>query len=55
MGEVLTAFSNQSSQQFLTKFGIKKPDFDTEIIFTCRIGQRSQSAANAVKNLGYTK
>lgn len=54
MGEVLTAFSNQSSQQFL-RFGIKKPDFDTEIIFTCRIGQRSQSAANGVKNLGYTK
>lgn len=55
MGEVITAFSNHTSHQFLSRFGRNKPDFDTEILFTCRIGQRSQSAANAVKNLGYTK
>lgn len=54
MGDVKTALSSKDST-FHTRYGQKKPDKNNELIFMCRIGMRSETAANIAKDLGYTK
>lgn len=38
---------------FKAKYGRDKPKFDTVIIFHCKIGKRSQNAAEILQKLGY--
>ncbi|KAM7360141.1 rhodanese domain-containing protein CG4456-like [Cochliomyia hominivorax] len=38
---------------FRAKYGRDKPDKNTEIIFHCKIGKRSQNAAELARSLGY--
>ena len=44
-----------SSDNFKTLFQREKPTVDTEIIFYCKIGARSQSATDLCYKLGYKK
>lgn len=54
VGDIPTAFG-MSDRQFKTKYQRNKPDLSDEIIFHCKIGKRSESAAIAVSKIGYTK
>ncbi|KAF3908180.1 hypothetical protein AA313_de0201804 [Arthrobotrys entomopaga] len=38
---------------FLDKFGFEKPSLDTELVFSCKAGVRSSSAARIAKMAGY--
>ncbi|XP_014239273.1 putative thiosulfate sulfurtransferase, mitochondrial isoform X2 [Cimex lectularius] len=40
--------------EFLSKYGKKKPDLDTKIIVSCRSGKRSTDAYQCLEKLGYT-
>jgi len=42
-----------SDQLFKSKYGRNKPKSDTEIIFHCKIGRRSLTAAEAANKLGF--
>jgi rhodanese-related sulfurtransferase len=44
-----------SNDEFKKRFNREKPTPNTEIIFHCKIGMRSQSAADACKQLGFNK
>ncbi|XP_014093205.1 rhodanese domain-containing protein CG4456 [Bactrocera oleae] len=41
-------------QMFLSKYGRRKPNFDDEIIFTCRLGKRALKAAEIANAMGFT-
>ncbi|XP_013110580.1 rhodanese domain-containing protein CG4456 [Stomoxys calcitrans] len=45
---------NVDAGAFKAKYGRDLPQKDTEIIFHCKIGKRSLSAAEIAKSLGYT-
>lgn len=40
---------------FVERYQRKKPTSDDDLIFMCRIGVRSNTAAVKAKNLGYNK
>lgn len=52
VGEALS--ENTNDEQFQKKFGCKKPDKDTEVIFYCKIGVRSLKAAQEAQQLGFS-
>lgn len=41
------------ADEFKTNFGRDKPDNDTEVIFSCRLGGRAAKAAEVAKELGF--
>lgn len=54
LGQVSEELSaNMDKKAFKAKYGRDKPDENTEIIFHCKIGRRSQNAAELAKSLGY--
>ncbi|TMW44623.1 hypothetical protein DOY81_010300 [Sarcophaga bullata] len=54
LGQVAEELSaNMDKGVFKAKYGRDKPDGNTEIIFHCKIGRRSQNAAELAKSLGY--
>lgn len=54
LGQVAEELSaNMDEGVFKAKYGRDKPDGNTEIIFHCKIGRRSQNAAELAKSLGY--
>lgn len=56
MGDVQKALSSDTSATaFNKRYGHKKPEKNNELIFMCKIGMRSESAANIAKELGFTK
>lgn len=44
-----------SDSEFQKLFKRKKPTFDTELIFMCKIGKRSHNAMEVSRQLGYKK
>jgi len=46
---------NTVNPQFIDKITERIPDLDTPIIFICRSGARSASAAGALSNVGYSR
>lgn len=56
MGQVESVLgSGFKGSVFEERFGRKKPTADDSLIFTCRIGVRSNTAAEKAKILGYNK
>lgn len=56
VGQIQEKLSNDfSPKDFEKLFGRKKPSHDTEIIYMCKIGGRSQKALETAKQLGYKK
>lgn len=54
LGQVAEELSeNFDKGAFKAKYGRDKPDKNTEIIFHCKIGRRSQNAAELARTLGY--
>ncbi|XP_065359566.1 rhodanese domain-containing protein CG4456-like [Calliphora vicina] len=54
LGQVAEELSeNVDKGAFKAKYGRDKPDKNTEIIFHCKIGKRSQNAAELARSLGY--
>jgi len=53
LGEVERAFKFNPNE-FKSKYGFDKPSKDSEIIFSCLKGIRSETAANIARQLGYT-
>lgn len=51
----IQATLNWSSSQFKAKFSRDKPQQADEIIFYCKLGMRSEKAAIAATQLGYSK
>lgn len=51
VGQELAASVDKAA--FKAKYGRDKPEKNSEIIFHCRSGKRSQSAAELAKSLGY--
>ncbi|XP_053951831.1 rhodanese domain-containing protein CG4456 [Anastrepha ludens] len=41
-------------QRFQSKYGRRKPGFDDEIIFTCKLGKRALKAAEIANAMGFT-
>lgn len=41
-------------QKFLSKYGRRKPTFDDEIIFTCKLGKRALKAAEIANAMGFS-
>ncbi|XP_066145042.1 rhodanese domain-containing protein CG4456-like [Euwallacea fornicatus] len=54
LGEVEDVLKNLSDDQFLKKYGCKKPQKDSPIIFSCRSGIRSEKAQIAALKLEFT-
>lgn len=54
VGQVVDSL-NFSDDLFSKKFNREKPSSDTTIIFFCRIGVRSQKAADSAIQLGFNK
>uniref|UniRef100_A0A1L8EDG3 Putative heat shock protein n=1 Tax=Haematobia irritans TaxID=7368 RepID=A0A1L8EDG3_HAEIR len=55
LGQVATELSPMvDAGTFKAKYGRDRPNKDTEIIFHCKIGKRSNSAAEIARSLGYT-
>jgi rhodanese-related sulfurtransferase len=53
---LVAVLSNATSEDnFYERYGRKKPDSQTSIIFMCRIGVRSQTAADLATQMGFTK
>lgn len=52
LGEVAPAFQ-LSHDDFEDKYGFEKPSEGDTVIFYCKAGGRSSSAANIISNLGY--
>jgi rhodanese-related sulfurtransferase len=42
-------------EEFRAKHGFQKPGKDQEVVFYCRSGKRSASAADSAKDNGFTK
>lgn len=56
MGQVSEKLSKDfSEKEFLKAFNRKKPSFDTEVIFMCKVGARSHKAMEISRTLGYKK
>lgn len=56
VGEVAAVFSPaMSPKQFRARFGRVKPAEDSALIFTCKIGGRSEMAAQAAIGQGFKK
>lgn len=56
VGQVESAFAaDYSPDSFQEAYGARKPVQDDKIIFTCRIGVRSNTAAEKLKALGFRK
>jgi rhodanese-related sulfurtransferase len=54
LNDVEKAF-NLDGDKFKNTYGFNKPDYNDKIIFYCRSGQRSNMAAEIIKDLGYEK
>lgn len=54
MGDVATVL-NWSDEQFKAKYKRNKPKHTDEIIFHCKLGMRSENAAIAANQLGFSK
>jgi rhodanese-related sulfurtransferase len=52
---VLSSDLHLTLQAFKGKYGFDKPQKAQEIVFYCRSGKRSASAADVAKRNGYTK
>ncbi|GAB0089894.1 Rhodanese domain-containing protein [Sergentomyia squamirostris] len=56
LGQVQTTFSDDTSDEdFRKRFGRHKPSRDDEVIFMCKVGIRSEKAAQAVTQMGFHK
>lgn len=56
LGQVKDKLSSEfSNEEFKKLFHREKPSSTTELIFMCKIGVRSQKAADLAKTLGYEK
>lgn len=55
VGEVEDALKKLSNEEFEQKYGREKPNSDTEIVFSCQKGRRSQTAMETAKQLGFKK
>jgi rhodanese-related sulfurtransferase len=56
VGQVVATLSPEfPPEEFEKLYSRKKPTADTEIIFMCKIGKRSQKALDMSKALGYKK
>lgn len=44
-----------SSEKFKKKYSIVKPTLETQLVFSCRSGNRSQKALDMAIKLGYSK
>lgn len=56
VGQVQTIFSDDTSNEdFRGRFGREKPSKDAQIIFMCKVGIRSDKAAQTVTELGFRK
>lgn len=54
VGQVIERLSPETSaEQFQKMFGIRKPSLDSQIIFYCQIGKRSDRAGRMAIDLGY--
>ncbi|XP_055702983.1 rhodanese domain-containing protein CG4456 isoform X5 [Phlebotomus papatasi] len=54
LGQVQTIFSDDTSNEdFRGRFGREKPSKDAQIIFMCKVGIRSDKAAQTVTELGF--
>ncbi|XP_022907735.2 rhodanese domain-containing protein CG4456-like [Onthophagus taurus] len=42
-----------SNEDFNINYGKTRPNFETELVFTCRTGNRSKQALDLAKNLGF--
>ncbi|KAI0067878.1 endoplasmic reticulum protein [Artomyces pyxidatus] len=51
---VLSGSLQLPEEQFVKKFGFKRPSKDQEIVFYCRSGKRSASAGDVAKRNGYS-
>lgn len=54
VGDVATVL-NWSGEQFKAKYKRNKPKYTDEIIFHCKLGIRSENAAIAANQLGFSK
>lgn len=43
------------ADEFKAKYGRDKPTPETEVIFSCKLGGRAQTATNTALGLGFTK
>lgn len=56
VGDVNVAFSDATTPTvFRAKYGHAKPAEEASLIFMCKIGRRSEMAANAAIALGFKK
>lgn len=55
VGEVESTLKFMPADEFSKKYGRKKPDEDSPIVFSCMRGNRSTKAQITALQLGYTK
>jgi rhodanese-related sulfurtransferase len=55
LGEVTSGAFILDDDDFMDKYGILKPDQSAELIFSCRAGVRSDTAARIVEQAGYSR
>lgn len=55
VNELISALGKMSEEEFKKKYNTDKPNFDSEIIFSCRSGRRSLQALGIALKLGYKK
>jgi rhodanese-related sulfurtransferase len=53
LGDVASGAFDLDGEDFEDKYGILKPDTSAELIFSCRAGVRSDSAARFAEQAGY--
>ncbi|KAB0800700.1 hypothetical protein PPYR_06439 [Photinus pyralis] len=53
LGEVENALKSMENNEFRTKYGHNKPALETPLVFSCRSGKRSETAAKTAISLGY--
>lgn len=53
LGDVETVLKNTTKDEFKKRYGRNKPELNDSIIFSCKLGKRSEMAQNIALMLGY--